>query len=141
VEVLNRPTPEGIAIGKELARLTDRAEEANREKFPNAKERCGTCAYRLGTIPNGCAETVMDALKCALEFRTFMCHETMVKGQCTKVCTGWLILCSASRGKVEAPWSYSDDPEEPAAREVQAEEQRVLVSQQKQFGPSQSGGF
>lgn len=110
-QILNRPTPEGIALGRELARLTDRAEEGLRDKFPNAKERCGTCAYRLDTIPNGCAETVLDAVKCALEFRTFDCHETMVKGKPAQPCQGWLILCSASKGKVEAPWPYSDGPE------------------------------
>lgn len=84
MDELNRPTPEGIALGKELARLTDRAEAEVRARFPKAKERCGTCAFRLGTIPNGCVETVMDALKCALEYRTFDCHETMVKGKTTE---------------------------------------------------------
>lgn len=114
-EELNRPTPEGIALGKELARLTDRAEDAGKSKFPNAKSRCGTCAYRLGTIPNGCVETVMDALKCALEFRTFMCHETMVKGECQEPCQGWLILCSASKGRTQVGWKYSDEYADEAA--------------------------
>jgi hypothetical protein len=37
-------------------------------------ERCSTCAFRAGTVPNGCEQTVMDAVKCVKEDVVFRCH-------------------------------------------------------------------
>jgi hypothetical protein len=110
---LNRPTPLGIELGKQLARFADAAEAEQKKSFPNLKERCKTCAFRLGTIPNGCSETLMDALKCVMEFHDFMCHETMHNGEPQGVCQGWLLMCSQSKGRIEVPWDYSKPAERP----------------------------
>jgi hypothetical protein len=102
----NRPTAEGRALGAELARLV---EPAIVKLGPD--ERCVSCAFRLGTIPNGCPGSVMDALKCALEGVTFLCHENGRKvGGERPVCHGY----KAWRGdrdvhiKAPWPWSYED---------------------------------
>lgn len=105
--VPNRPCEAGRKIGAELARLTEAALAERKKKFPNHKEPCGTCAFRRGTIPNGCLATVMDAMKCAVEGSAeFMCHEQ--KGQ---VCTGFFILESdrSHAPQVKVPWKYSTD--------------------------------
>ncbi len=79
--VPNMPSPEGIELGIEVARLTDGI-----VKDGHADGRCATCAFRLGTFPNGCAPTLMDAMKCALEgTTTFLCHED------GEPCGGWVL--------------------------------------------------
>jgi hypothetical protein len=73
--VPNVPTPEGRALGVELARLTEQARPEFERLFPNVKPMCHDCAFRAGTGPNGCPETLMDALKCVIEvFPMFYCH-------------------------------------------------------------------
>lgn len=99
----NRPTEIGRKLGDQLARLTEVALIEVKKKFPNHKEPCGTCAFRRGTIPNGCPETVMDALKCTLEQSAdFHCHEE--KGQ---LCAGFMICLTAGKRQVKVPWEYS----------------------------------
>lgn len=71
----NRPTALGKEAGAHLARFCDQAEMKKTTLHP----RCKTCAFRAGSIPNGCESTVMDALKCSMEDTPFMCHER--KGQ------------------------------------------------------------
>jgi hypothetical protein len=90
---LNMPTPEGEALGKELARLADLAEAEQLKQFPNMLPRCNECAFRAGTLPNGCAETVSDALKCVIERVPFWCHKGLKEeeGQPTRICTGWMV--------------------------------------------------
>lgn len=78
----NLPTDEGRALGRELARLCDGEAAAH----PDAPERCHDCAFRLGTPPNGCAPTLMDAMKCAIEGEPFLCH---IDG---KACAGWALM-------------------------------------------------
>lgn len=116
----NRPSEEGRALGKEMARLTDLAEAEDLKRFPKQRWRCGTCAFRLGTIPNGCTATMMDAVKCMVEGLPFMCHESPKgrSGEPTQVCAGWM----AGQGAVhkhgppiETPWPFSvtdDDRDE-----------------------------
>lgn len=107
---LNRPTPEGIRAGIELARLTDADEVESRKRFPKMRERCASCAYRRSTIPNGCEETVMDALKASLQGDPFYCHMDMpADGVPQDLCAGWMITQAAGTEPVEAPWPYSHD--------------------------------
>lgn len=103
-KVRNRPTDLGREAGKHLARFCDQAEAKKTTLHP----RCTTCAFRAGSMPNGCESTVMDALKCSMEDTPFMCHER--KGQ---PCSGWVMMRSNKPFKVSWPWSYGD--EEPNA--------------------------
>jgi hypothetical protein len=118
VLVPNRPTDAGRALGRELARLADHAEAESLTRFPNSGARCRTCAFRLGTVPNGCELTLMDALKAVIEQFPFMCHETIAQGakiHCVgngaSLCAGWATMISAplpdGLRNVVAPWEYS----------------------------------
>jgi hypothetical protein len=117
--VRNRPSAEGAQLGQLLARLTDKAEADLRKRFPGHDERCKSCAFRLGTIPNRCAPTVMDALKCVMEKREFMCHEHFDDdGNPTELCAGWALAMGATLecDPIEVPWDYSySDAEEKSA--------------------------
>jgi len=96
----NRPTDLGREAGRNLARFCDEAEQRKMSLHP----RCTTCAFRAGSIPNGCESTVMDALKCSMEDTPFMCHER--KGQ---PCAGWVMMRSDKPFKVSWSWSYGSD--------------------------------
>jgi hypothetical protein len=104
--VPNRPTPEGRALGDELARLVEPEIARLLTEHGQADLRCSSCAFRLGTAPNGCAGTLMDALKCALEGHPFFCH----MGE-RPVCFGWVAAAVwMGAGTVKAPWPWSGDP-------------------------------
>lgn len=121
--VPNRPTPEGRELGKHLARLCDMADARQRKQFPKMRERCVTCAFRGGTIPNGCPETVMDAIKCVIEGRDFMCHHSPKNGRggYTEQCMGWFVMVANSPGFSQAPWPYSHEQSSaPAQMEIAA---------------------
>lgn len=92
----NLPTPEGRALGRELARLCDAVEAEDLKRFPNQQPRCNDCAFRAGTQPNGCPETLMDAIKCVVEGAPFYCHKGMKEGEKPKhLCRGWLTMQGA----------------------------------------------
>lgn len=90
----NRATDEGRELGAHLARLCDtEAENQGRDG------RCSTCAFRAGGhIANGSPETLMTALKCAMEREPFWCHEEDVP------CSGWLLMRSPSGSEATMPW-------------------------------------
>jgi hypothetical protein len=93
--VPNVPTPEGRLLGAELARLADIEEEHLRERFPRAHRRCGECAFRAGTDPNGCVETLMDAVKAIVEGVPFYCHKKFAPdGSPELLCAGFALLVS-----------------------------------------------
>lgn len=94
----NLPDPAGIALGAELARLADVEDERQRVHFRNQLPRCDDCAFRAGTRPNGCSETLMDAVKCVIELVPFYCHKGVKDGDDPKrLCSGWALL--AMRGE------------------------------------------
>lgn len=105
--IRNRPTDLGREYGENLARFCDQAEPEVRKEFPDHAKRCKSCAFRAGTIPNGCEPTVMDATKCMLEHKPFYCHET--KSANPPLCAGWAIMMFKAGEPMEAPWPYSDD--------------------------------
>lgn len=108
--VPNRPTPEGRRLGAELARIADKAEAEDLKSFPDQKQRCESCAFRAGTIPNGCPETLLDAVKCVVERVPFMCHQVRdADGNCTELCMGWLAAQGhVPEGKqIPTPWPFS----------------------------------
>ncbi len=113
----NRVTPEGRAIGEQMVRLTEPAiQRLAAEGEPD--ERCKSCAFRLGTVPNGCLQTQGDAMKCVVEGVPFLCHQSDRKGF---PCHGWFAARVAineaekKRGtklEVECPWPFSPPDEE-----------------------------
>ncbi len=122
--VPNKPSPEGRKIGEHLARMTDKAEAELRQKLQVADamelmpERCRSCAFRGGTFPNGCTETVMDAIKCAMEGVPFYCHQSKPKegGGYTELCGGYTIARTSmiDREPMETPWPFSHEEQEDA---------------------------
>lgn len=121
----NLPTPEGRLLGEQLARLTDIEEERLRERFPKMHRRCGDCALRLGTVPNGCPETLMDVVKAVVERVPFYCHKAITEdGQPRILCAGYAALVnsdalSPSCSPLVSPSSRSTPPTgtpQPAAR-------------------------
>ena len=101
--ILNRPTPEGLELGSELVRLI---EPVIKRIFWDTDPRCSSCAFRAGTIPNGCPTTLMDALKCAMEGDPFYCH----MGE-KPLCAGWVAMRDGMDGVRPVPWAYTGDAE------------------------------
>jgi hypothetical protein len=102
--VRNLPCEQGKLLGRELARLADRAETESLKKFPGTMVRCKTCAFRAGTAPNGTLLTVMDALKCAMEQVPFLCHEDL-----PHPCMGWIEMANVvQRNPISTPWEFSE---------------------------------
>lgn len=80
-----RMTPEGMALGEQIVALTEPGiRRLAREGEPD--QRCASCAFRAGTVPNGCPQTGMDAIKAVMEGVVFTCH--MSPGMQTP-CHGW----------------------------------------------------
>jgi hypothetical protein len=73
--IRNEPSPEGREAGFHLARLAWTAREELVAAGVIFEEPCRTCAFRLGTYPNGCAQTILDAIECMREDEEFYCHE------------------------------------------------------------------
>lgn len=97
----NRPSAEGRILGEQLALLTDKAEPRVRAQFPNHKERCRSCAFTAGTVPNACLPTVMDALKCVVDGTPFHCHQQFDdSGTPTDLCAGWAMASDACDDKL-----------------------------------------
>jgi hypothetical protein len=71
-----RMPPEAVRIGAfayRLARVGERRLLAQNLALPHP---CRSCAFRLGTVPNRCIDTLVDAIKCVFEGdRLFRCHE------------------------------------------------------------------
>lgn len=107
-----RVTPEGRAMGEQLVRLTEPwIEQLASEGEPD--ERCRSCAFTAGTVPNGCLQTQMDALKAVVEDVPFLCHQAGRKGL---PCHGWFaarvaIMRTADvKGPMplaSCPWDFS----------------------------------
>jgi hypothetical protein len=75
-------------------------------------ERCATCAFKHGTIPSSCHQTMLDAVKCLLEAKVFYCHaKTIGTGEWleAQVCHGY--YAARQRTKDDAPvavdWEFS----------------------------------
>lgn len=107
MKVINDVTAEGLEHGYHLSRFADK-EERDNGPLANGRERCITCAFRMGTYPSGSPTTTMDALKCVMEGVTFNCHEDT-----RQVCAGYALLRRASpESKTVMPWPFSDEMDE-----------------------------
>jgi len=104
--IRNRATPDGQALGREMARLCDEAEPRARLKLPELPPRCASCAFREGPhVASGSPETLMDALKCVMEGVKFGCHDVHRPDH---LCSGWLMLTLGGDGEtIGAPWSFT----------------------------------
>jgi hypothetical protein len=111
-----RISPQGVAMGLQMARLADNA-CAKLELEGEKDERCQSCAFRAGTVPNGCVQTQMDVLKAVVEGVPFLCHQHDRKGN---PCHGWfsarwkLRQVEKLRGtplQVSCPWEFSPPDE------------------------------
>jgi hypothetical protein len=91
----NRVTPEGQELGHQLARLCDG------QLADKPDNRCDTCAFRHGNhVANGSLETLMSALKCAIEGEPFYCHEH------DRPCAGWAAMRFPKEQQRVAPWGH-----------------------------------
>ena len=100
-----RVSPEGKAIGAMLVRMVEPAVAALALEGEQ-DERCKSCAFRAGTVPNGCLQTQLDACKSVLEQRPFMCHVNKYRDGTHQICHGWF-AATWSRGSVEPNFSMS----------------------------------
>jgi hypothetical protein len=109
----NRVSPEGQRLGEQLSRLTDtEVGKLIADGEWENDERCASCAFRYGTVPNGCAQTQMDALKCVMEKQAFSCH--VARDGCAPgvhPCMGWFAAMQAVQNKpaVAMPWEFSPE--------------------------------
>jgi len=107
----HRITPEGKAIGEQMVRLNAKTLALAVSKGIE-DERCISCAFRPGTVPNGCSQTQMDALKAVMEGVPFMCHAS--KPANSEYCFGWIIaraaLAKSGASKTtKMPWDFSPE--------------------------------
>ena len=82
--------------------------------FGQSPDCCVTCAFRLGSAPNGSEATVNDALKCVMENVEFMCHDgldLMAGQEPWKTCAGWIHARNhLPKGYVaKMPFPFSDE--------------------------------
>lgn len=113
----SRVSPEGRALGERLVRITEPwIKHLADEGEPD--ERCRSCAFTAGTVPNGCIQTQMDALKAVVEKIPFNCHQADRKGH---VCHGWFAAMVATRHAekvkgpapvMSCPWEFSPADED-----------------------------
>lgn len=80
----HRVSLEGRALGEQMARMYDIAAKRLGDEADEG-ERCKTCAFRAGTVPNGCAQTQLDISKCVAEGIPFYCHQHQ-----GELCHGWV---------------------------------------------------
>lgn len=104
---IGRITPQSIEAGKHVARLAEKA-VARVAAMGDPDERCSTCAFRLGTPANQCADTLSDAMKCIVEHEPFYCHDKKRKGM---PCHGWFAAAVVTKDMppVKAPWPFSHE--------------------------------
>lgn len=106
----SRIDPQGKALGDQTMRLYVAPGLALAAAEGEPDQRCGTCAFRPGTVPAGCVQTQMDAFKCIMEDVPFMCHaHADAQGRPDRVCHGWFVARLVTDGRVtKAPWPFSD---------------------------------
>jgi len=113
-----RVSPEGLALGAQIVKVTE-PWIGHLEAQGEPDTRCKSCAFRPGTVPNGCLQTQMDVLKAVVEKVPFNCHQHDREGQ---ICHGWFAARVAMRHAEESkgpiniacPWDFSPPDDEPA---------------------------
>lgn len=86
-------TPEGQRLGKIMAQMADRGFEILKDEIRD--DRCVSCAFREGTVPNGCPATQIVVAKCVMEDKdAFACHCVQAGGE-RVLCAGWIAAKTA----------------------------------------------
>ncbi|MDB5885009.1 MAG: hypothetical protein JWR74_1180 [Polaromonas sp.] len=89
----SRTTLEGRKLGAQFAQVADEECRTLAEKHDEPDERCLSCAFRAGTVPNGCPQTQLDVAKAVFENVPFMCHAHQdAGGSHATICHGWFAL-------------------------------------------------
>lgn len=110
-----RVSPEGRALGVQMADMADRATAFLHQRDGEDDERCKSCAFTHGTVPNGCLQTQMDVMKSVVEKIPFFCHQSDRKGW---PCHGWYAVSALiqenekTKGRLidqvgPCPWEFS----------------------------------
>lgn len=109
-----RVTPEGRLLGAKLVEWFEPHIE-DLAALGEPDERCKTCAFRAGTIPNGCPQTQMEVLKCVLKQVHFHCHSRRDEAGEPAICHGWLAAWHLAQVKgtkpVKCPWPATGEGE------------------------------
>ena len=115
-------------MGKMLSKLADAECAALVANHDEPDERCKTCAFTAGTVPNGCIQTQSDATKAVIEDVPFMCHSHKdARGNYDRICHGWFAVRRIVDRKEKAdgkkmepvPWAFSP-PDAPIAEQPKA---------------------
>ena len=94
-----KPSRHGAALGAALALVAD----IQARRHPEVSERCRTCAFRKGTIPNQMAGTLVEALRCVTgaDPAVFACHQSpRIDGLPTELCAGYVLARLAPQSEV-----------------------------------------
>lgn len=111
-----RVSEEGKAIGRRMSQMADDGVLILELEGESTDKRCATCAFRIGTVPNGCILTQADVLKAFSQGdKLFTCHVN--KGE---TCYGFYAARVAKRRTgipdFNLPYEYSKDEDEAAAQ-------------------------
>jgi hypothetical protein len=91
----DRPSQHGAILGAALSSIADAGDA------PHIPDRCLTCAFTKGTMPNQCAGTVTQVLDCTVHLAgLFYCHHGIKDGEPKRVCAGYMAA-------VEAPYRFA----------------------------------
>lgn len=96
-----QPSKHGAILGAAFARIADEMEP----KCPMVPDRCKSCAFRAGTIPNQMAGTLVEAMHCVIgtDPTPFCCHQTLdADGRPTMLCAGYVLVKKAPFENVRA---------------------------------------
>lgn len=110
-----RTSPEGVRHGALMAKLADHhVALLIAEGEYDEDERCKSCAFRAGTVPNGCMQTQMDVMKAVLEKKPFACH-VVPPGKSRSICAGWFAAVQSMKDREPSPcpWEFSPPDEQP----------------------------
>lgn len=107
----NRVTPEGRKVGEWISRRCDtEVGKLIAEGEWDKDERCASCAFRYGTVPNGCPQTMLDVVKSVMEKQTFSCHVARDGYEAgVHPCMGWFATMQAVKDKPirKVDWEFS----------------------------------
>lgn len=108
----DRVSPEGQIFGRWMARM----DKIGRLALEGPDLRCASCAFREGTVPNGCMQTQLDVLKAVCEGVPFHCHAPRDGRLCAGFVSARLVAATHPVPKelqeIAARWTFSPPDEE-----------------------------